>query len=236
MNNELEKQHNERPRDKRLIVQASDENFNFRDYYFEDTQVVGLQVAREIGVHPVEEYVILQWLKTHELETIRLGEMLKPQNPARVFIIKGDVLYRFNVDGLSFEWPLTQISVKSILYLLENNDPCVRLSLERTNAPDQILAETDIVVLADQGVEKLRLVRAISIIVNGRAREVFSSQVSFCDIIKLAFEVPPTGVNTMFTVTFRNGPQSNPEGSMTMGSSVKIQTGMIFNVTATNKS
>ena len=84
-------------------MQVSVGSFNFHDCYSEDAQIVGLQVAREAGIHPVEEYVILQWLKTHELETIRSGEMLKPQNPARVFIIKGDVLYRFCVDGLSFE-------------------------------------------------------------------------------------------------------------------------------------
>lgn len=235
MNPKPEKQHDD-SRGKQFIVQVSDENFNFHDYYFEDAQIVGLQVAREAGIHPVEEYVILQWLKTHELETIRSGEMLKPQNPARVFIIKGDVLYRFCVDGLSFEWPLPQISAKDILTLLEDNDPCSRLLLERANTPDQVLEGTDIVNLADPGIEKLRVIQRISIIINGRAKEIFASSISFDEVVKLAFETPPSGTNIMFTVSFYNGPQTNPEGSMASGAIVKIQTGMVFNVTATDKS
>lgn len=137
---------------------------------------------------------------------------------------------------LIIEWPLPQISAKDILTLLEDNDPCSRLLLERANTPDQVLEGTDIVNLADPGIEKLRVIQRISIIINGRAKEIFASSISFDEVVKLAFETPPSGTNIMFTVSFYNGPQTNPEGSMASGAIVKIQTGMVFNVTATDKS
>jgi hypothetical protein len=52
----------------------------------------------------------------------------------------------------------------------------------------------------------------------------------------LAFNPVPTGPNIVFTVTFRKGPLENPEGTLTPGETVEIKDGMIFDVTATDKS
>ena len=46
----------------------------------------------------------------------------------------------------------------------------------------------------------------------------------------------PSGPNTIFTVTYRRGEGKKPEGTLVDGESVKVKDGMIFNVTATNKS
>jgi hypothetical protein len=59
---------------------------------------------------------------------------------------------------------------------------------------------------------------------------------SFDQIVKLAFENPPSGPNIMFTVTYRNGPPKNPEGTLLEGQSVRIKDKMVFNVTPTDKS
>jgi len=40
----------------------------------------------------------------------------------------------------------------------------------------------------------------------------------------------------MFTITFRKGPNANPKGTLTEGGSVKVKKGMIFDVTATDRS
>lgn len=75
-----------------------------------------------------------------------------------------------------------------------------------------------------------------TIIVNGRKKQVVEIKESFGNIVALAFDSPPTGQNILFTVTYRNGPPKNPEGTLIEGQSVKIKNGMIFNVTATDKS
>ena len=78
--------------------------------------------------------------------------------------------------------------------------------------------------------------KAINIIVNGEEKEVVETRLSFDDLLKLAFENPPSGPNIMFTIVYRRGPHQNPRGSLLEGESVRIKKGMIFDVTATDRS
>lgn len=75
-----------------------------------------------------------------------------------------------------------------------------------------------------------------TIIVNGRQKMVTAKEMSFTEIVALAFDNPPTGPNIVFTVTYRRGEGNKPEGTLVEGETVKIKEGMIFNVTATDKS
>jgi hypothetical protein len=74
------------------------------------------------------------------------------------------------------------------------------------------------------------------VVVNGRPKVVTGKEMSFTEIIALAFDNPPTGPNIVFTVTYRRGEGNKPEGTMVEGDTVKIKDGMVFNVTATDKS
>jgi hypothetical protein len=76
----------------------------------------------------------------------------------------------------------------------------------------------------------------VTIIVNGRKKVVHGKEISFEDLVKLAFENPPSGPNVVFTVTYRKGDDDKPEGTLLPGQKVKVKDGMIFNVTATDKS
>lgn len=75
-----------------------------------------------------------------------------------------------------------------------------------------------------------------TIIVNGRQKVVAAKELSFAEIVVLAFDNPPSGPNILFTVTYRRGEGNKPEGTLVEGETVKIKDGMIFNVTATDKS
>lgn len=76
----------------------------------------------------------------------------------------------------------------------------------------------------------------VTIIVNGRKKEVTGPEISFEQVVRLAFDSAPYGENTLFTVTFKRGHGGRVEGSLLPGESVKVKDGMIFNVTATDKS
>jgi hypothetical protein len=78
--------------------------------------------------------------------------------------------------------------------------------------------------------------KAITIIVNGRPKLVTKKELSFEEIVALAFETPSTGGNTIFTVTYRKGEGNKPEGTLTTGHTIKVKDGMVFNVTSTDKS
>lgn len=78
--------------------------------------------------------------------------------------------------------------------------------------------------------------KEFTIIVNGRQKTVAERELSFAEIVALAFDNPPTGENIVFTITYRKGEGNKPEGTIVDGETVKIKNGMIFNVTATDKS
>ena len=74
------------------------------------------------------------------------------------------------------------------------------------------------------------------IVVNAQQKVVTTKELSFPELIALAFDSPPSGPNIMFTITYRKGPHANSQGTLVEGTSVKIKEGMVFNVTATDKS
>ncbi len=76
----------------------------------------------------------------------------------------------------------------------------------------------------------------VTIIVNGREKVVAKDDISFDEIVALAFDDPPTGEFICFTITYRKGKGNKPEGTMMEGEEIKVKAGMIFNVTATDKS
>ena len=82
----------------------------------------------------------------------------------------------------------------------------------------------------------------ITIIVNGREKVVSSSELSpdgelsFDQVVRLAFDPPPSGPGIVFTVSYRNGAGRPPDGRLVAGKSVKIQDGTVFNVSFTDKS
>jgi hypothetical protein len=78
--------------------------------------------------------------------------------------------------------------------------------------------------------------RDFVIIVNGQKKTVTTKTVTFDEIVKLAFPTPPSGANILYTVSYEDGPKANPQGSLKEGGTIKVKDGMIFNVTATDKS
>ena len=78
--------------------------------------------------------------------------------------------------------------------------------------------------------------KEFTIIVNGRQKTVTTKDLTFDQVVALAFDNPPTGPNIVFTITYRRGEGNKPEGTLVEGGTVKVKDGMIFNVTATDKS
>lgn len=78
--------------------------------------------------------------------------------------------------------------------------------------------------------------KPVSIVVNGRQKTVTKGAVSFEEILGLAFDPLPSGPNWVFTMTFRRGTGNKPEGTLRPGETVRVKEGMVFDVTATDKS
>jgi Multiubiquitin len=78
--------------------------------------------------------------------------------------------------------------------------------------------------------------KEFTIVVNGKKKVVTKAELSFDELVALAFNSVPTGPNVLFTITYEGGPRENPEGTLMKGQSVKIKNGMIFNVKHTDRS
>jgi hypothetical protein len=220
-----------------FTAQIGDENFSFQEVRFDDRKVTGAQIAEAVGVHPVYDYVVLQQLKTFELETLRPTETADLEKAGRFFVIRGDHTDRFVVDGLSMEWPRDVVTGLTIKRLVGRDVDDIELLLEREDKPDKVIEDDDEVRLGKPGVEtfKTRKVKVI-IIVNTREREWGKKRISFEEVVKIAYPVPPPGQQIVYTVTFFDGPPHRPEGSLTAHESVKVVDRMVFSVKFTDKS
>lgn len=74
----------------------------------------------------------------------------------------------------------------------------------------------------------------VSIIVNTRKKKWNDAEkLSYEQIAEMAFGSCSDDENTVYTVTYLNG---HKKGSLVKGKSIKVNDGMIFNVTQTNRS
>ena len=76
----------------------------------------------------------------------------------------------------------------------------------------------------------------IEIFVNTRLRQVTSDELSYQEVILLAFDPTPSGPNWEIAVSYRHGAGRPPDGRLRRGGIVKVRDGTVFNVTATDKS
>lgn len=75
-----------------------------------------------------------------------------------------------------------------------------------------------------------------TIIVNARPKVVHRQELSYEEVVELAFENPPTGPNVIISVSYTGAAGPKPDGTLAKGGHVKIKDGTVFNVTATDKS
>jgi len=76
----------------------------------------------------------------------------------------------------------------------------------------------------------------VTIIVNGREKQVDKGELSYEEVVNLAYDNnPPRGENIVITVTYSKG-EDGKQGTLLPGATVKVKARMIFNVTATDKS
>lgn len=78
--------------------------------------------------------------------------------------------------------------------------------------------------------------KTVAIVVNGQEHQVPKADITYDEVVALAFPSPPTGPYIEISVTYRRGQGQKPEGTLAPGGEVNVKDGMVFNVTATDKS
>ena len=78
--------------------------------------------------------------------------------------------------------------------------------------------------------------KLVTVIFNGRAKQVPKESLTFDEVVAYAFDNPPSGETVQFTIQYTKGPHDKPKGTLLEGQSVKVKEGMEFDVTPTNRS
>ena len=79
--------------------------------------------------------------------------------------------------------------------------------------------------------------KTTTIIIDGTPHEWNEKEISYEQVVNLAYDGnPPTGEFVEITVGHHRGHGQKPEGDLEPGETVNVKDGMIFDVTATDRS
>ena len=156
----------------------------------------------------------------------------------------GGKIRQLRVGGLLWDWgapAITEDEVRAIadigedevLHLHGVDEPIRRGGVIdlTTTWPPQIEIRDAAPVRAQGGA-------VVPVVVNGRSITLDRPEVTFEDLVGLAFpgsDLSSPGTRAL-TVTYRRGPPARPEGSLVSRERVQVRQGEVFNVTSTDKS
>lgn len=204
-----------------------------------DPQPTGAQIFEAAGITNLVDYVAYRILQSGLLEELRPDEPtdLRDSGVERFIIFRTDRSFRFLLNDRSFDWGAPHITGLTLKKLAGVDLATMAVWLEVPGSSSRLIADQEFVNLAEPGVERfLSRAREYHIFVNTRPKEVYAPTLSFWEVVKLAFPQAVPNPKTYYTITYKHGPKTNPEGSLVAGETVHLKDGMRFNVTATDKS
>ena len=71
------------------------------------------------------------------------------------------------------------------------------------------------------------------IFVNTREKAWLEKEISYTQVVELAYPNVPEDPKLLYTITYSKGPAENPSGTLVKGKKVKVKNEMEFNVTPT---
>ena len=205
----------------------------------EDPKLTGRQVRDLAGASPASEYILIM-IADGSAQSVGLDRSVRLDeiaSPVAFRLFQSDRTFSFTVNERGFEWGDTTIDADEIRLVARIPDDH-ELALDSDG--DRTIGDDEVIRLRGEGVERIlsrpAANQTITIIVNTRPKTVSVRRLTFSELVALAFETPPTGENVSFTVSYRKGPKRRTEGSLLEGDSIRIKEGMVFNVSATDKS
>ncbi|UTW59044.1 multiubiquitin domain-containing protein [Kordiimonas sp. SCSIO 12603] len=201
-----------------------------------DPILSGREIRSSAGLNPASDYVLIELLDRHS-RSIGLEEKLdlSETDTPELLWFKSDRVYSYTVNERGFEWGASKISVQDIRKYASIPDT---EDLIFDSKKDKVLELDQEINLNRKGVERFssREPEQICIYINTRPTLIERGKVAFKALVGLAFPDMQDGPNTSYTVSYRKGHGETPEGTIIEGEFVRVKKGMIFNVTATDKS
>jgi Multiubiquitin len=221
-------------------IQFALDNLNFRSIEVADPIPLGRQIFAAAGVDARGEHSLFAILPPGDFEDIRLDEPfdLRGRGVEQFVAFRTDRDFKLTLDDRQITWGKPAIR-GSDLYKLANVGNEQAVFLEIRGGTDKLIEAEEMIDLTAPGIERFitapRPTHEIEIIVNARPKLVSGPNVTFEQIVELAFPGSHTP-NSVFSITYRKAASAPSEGELGAGGVIKIKTGTIFNVTQTDKS
>jgi len=78
--------------------------------------------------------------------------------------------------------------------------------------------------------------KGVTIIVNGTPHETPKDDITYAEVVAMAFPEYANHQDRTYSITYRRGQGNKPEGILSPGGSAKVKEGMIFSVSETSQS
>lgn len=167
-------------------------------------------------------------------------------NESKVDLARPEIEYffikrklKFTINDKSFDWDrqyITGAQIRKLGKIVEEDQIFLHI---KDPYRDELIEDHTRVDLARSGIEHFYSKETpveVIIIVNGSPKKWEKKQISFIELIVLAYGTYVDKPTMVYTVAYEDGPKQNPEGSMVKGQVVFVKTKMIFHATATDKS
>lgn len=151
----------------------------------------------------------------------------------------GNSILHFIINEKKYQWHkqyITGAEVRKIASIHEDDEIFLKI---RDPWKDEPIQDDSNIDLARPGIEHFfskEVIKDVVIIVNGSPKKWSKRQITFREVIELAYGTYNDHPDTVYTVAYEDGPKQNPEGSLLKGNAVFVKDKMIFHATCTDKS
>lgn len=222
-----------------FTILMSKDGLAFREIAIRDPMPLGRDLLKQGGFDQGAGTALLAILPSGDFEDVRLEEPfdLRGRGAERFVAFETDRTFRLTLAGRQIEWGKPALS-GAVLAALAELAPDQAIFLHVADGEDRLIDPTELFDLTRPGVERFYVgVRATEteIVVNGRGRTVPGDQVSFEQIVQIAFPADATP-GVVFSMTYRHAASQPHAGDLAAGGRVNIKKGTVFNVTRTVQS
>lgn len=213
---------------------------NGRNYQSENSKINGRIILEKADLIPVEDYELLLKINQKGFEPVQLDEVIDLKSPGiEGFIAKPYKMLNIFVDDIKIEVDECFKTPDEILILAGKNPDEYFLK--------QLKGQIEIGYKNDRNHKVAIKNRAkfiscelddkkVTIIVNGTPYEVEEGDISYTEVVTLAFPDFPQHPERTYSVTYEKGQSNKPSGILSPGSSVTIKDRMVFKVKHTGQS
>lgn len=216
--------------------------FRINNQKFEssESKISGRELLTIASLTPVEDFELLYKINEKGFTPIQLDEVVDLKTAGTEgFKAKPYKKLKIKVDDKQYEveecfmTPIEIMEVADInpdrFYLKEIRKGNVEVSYRDDVEHKIAITKTSCFVSCE--LEEIKCV-----IVNAREKAWNNDKISYEDVVKLAYGNVPDNPNVIYTIVYKNGVPSKPEGSLVKGAVIYVKNKMIFNVVPSNKS